>query len=782
MAFDHSQRPYRELRSIVAEKTNKLIVWIGSGLSASAGLPTWPELKDRLIGDLREKARRTESSGPSVLDNAASLAAAESNYWTAFEVLQKHLGSMSYRSVIRAALSPALTAPCPTLYRHVWNLRPAGVLTLNLDRFATKALGELTHGRRMPHEFSGRYAAKYLHLLKTPHPFVANLHGITDDVSSWVFTRSELKRLLKYAGYTTLINSCLTTTTILFIGIRADDIAAGGQLAALTRRGVDAGPHYWLTSRNDYPTDQWAEKAGLQVIRYESDETHSQVLDFFRDILQFVPEENDSSLPPVVPEKSILDSTALPNPQSLVQEDADVIRQKLNARAIGILSPGSRESYAEYEAFAAEYDEAIYRAWYTAPGNQLLGYTLGEEAGHGAFGRVYRATAPDGRQVAIKVLLEDVRRKPELLGSFRRGVRAMRFLRDRGVAGMVAYQEASEIPTFVVMDWVDGPTLSQAVEAHYLDDWDSILRIASDIAGVIRRAHAIPERVLHRDLRPSNIMLDRFYSSPDAWEVVVLDFDLSWHMGALEKSVVHGVLTGYLAPEQIQMTPGCSTRHGAVDSFGMGMTLYYMTSGADPVPEQHMHTGWSQTVYGVAARRGSHWRSLPRRYARVILNATKNDQAERWDITQIHDELQRLRVAHADPQAIVSAELVAEEIAAGLEREYDWDGDSSTAEIRLASGATVRIIGSETERRIVAKMNWNTSGRQERRKVGKWIGSAGEKCVAMLKSAGWQIGGSSFQRKGSIALEAAIRATKASGAVDRQVETMAKIVELLSFE
>ena len=765
MSFDTCQRPYRELRSIIAEKTNKLVVWMGSGLSASAGLPTWPELKSRLIEALREKAGRTAPADAVALSEAADYAAAERNYWTAFEILQRHLGNTSYRSVIRAALNPALTAPCPTMYHDVWRLRPAGVLNLNLDRFATKALGELTQGRRMPHEFAGRHSSSYLHLLRAPYPFVANLHGIADDVSSWVFTRSELKRLLKYSGYATLIRSCLTTTTILFIGIRADDIAAGGQLEALTRTGADVGSHYWLTSRDDYATERWAEQAGLQVITYQADATHSQVAEFFGDIVRYVPEEDDPSPPPIAPENPVPQSEALPSPESLAQAEADVIRRALNSKAIALLRPGSPESYVQYEDFAAEYDEAIYRAWYTAPGNQLLGFTLIDEVGRGAFGRVFRATAPDGRQVAIKVLLEEVRRNPQLLGSFRRGVRAMRFLRDRRVAGMVMYQEASEIPAFVVMDWIDGPTLAEAVEANYLDDWDTILRVACDMAGVIRRAHAIPERVLHRDIRPSNIMFDRFYSHRDDWDVVVLDFDLSWHMGALEKSVVHGALTGYLAPEQIQARPSCSTRHAGVDSFGVGMTLYYLASGTDPVPEQHMHVGWTETVYEVAARRSSRWMSLPRRYARLILNATKNRQADRWDIAQIHDELDRLRVAQADPQGIVSAELLAEEIAAGLERDYEWNEDSSTACFGLTSGAEIRILGDETERRIVANVNWSASGRQERKKVGKWIRPAGERCVGILKKAGWRVNTSNVQLGGSIALEGTIQAKKAAASL-----------------
>ena len=156
----------------------------------------------------------------------------------------------SYRSAIREALRPALTAPCPMAYQYVWKLGVAGVLNLNLDRLATKALSEVSPGR-LPTEFSGRDAGKFLHSLKSPHPFVANLHGIGDDSSTWVFTTGNLKNLLRSKGYQTFIRSCLATTTTFFLGIGDDDIAAGGHIEALTHAGIDTGPHYWLTSRDD---------------------------------------------------------------------------------------------------------------------------------------------------------------------------------------------------------------------------------------------------------------------------------------------------------------------------------------------------------------------------------------------------------------------------------------------------------------------------------------------------------------------------------------------------
>ena len=785
MPFDTRQDSYLAIRSVIAEKTSKLVVWLGSGLSSNANLPTWPQLRARLVSELRAKASGISARDSSSLEVAARRAEREPNCWLAFEILRRKLGASTYRSVIREALRPALTASCPTVYQYVWKLRPAGLLNLNLDRLATMALGQVSP-HRIATEFSGRDVGKFLHSLKSPHPFVANLHGIADDESTWVFTQSDLKGLLASAGYSTFVKSCLATTTTLFVGIRADDVAAGGHIEALTHAGVDAGPHYWLTSRDDIETDSWAEQAGIRVIRYRSEMDHSEITEFFQDILRYVPEDDGTSPPPVVLEHPTVQCTALPDAEHLAKQEAEDIRSILNTHAKRLLGAESAAAYSDYEAFIARYDEAIYRAWYTSstyPRNKLLGFTLLEEVARGAFGRVYRASAPDGRQVAIKVLLEDVRRDPCLLRSFRRGVRSMRFLSERGVDGMVAYQEASEIPAFVVMDWIDGPTLSEAVEARQIEDWTSILRVALQMTEVIRSAHLIPERVLHRDVRPSNIMFDGFYSRPDEWKVVVLDFDLSWHLGALEASVVHNALAGYLAPEQIQATPGASTRHAAVDSFGVGMTLYFLVSGRDPLPSQHKHRDWRETVLKASAKReGENWLSLPYRYTRLVIRSTSDSQADRWDMSQIKDEVERLNAAFLDPTAVASAELLAEEMAARSRREYEWDDDRGTATIDLASGLVIRIAGDESGRVVAVNFNWSSTGEHDRKRVGKWMTGATERCVAALKRAGWRVKTKSVRRPQSIVLEATLSVSDAAKFLARHVDVLRDVTTILNFD
>ncbi len=782
MSFNLQQQSHKSLRSIIAEKTSKLVCWVGSGLSADATLPTWRQLKQCLVQELRDKASDILETDSQSLRLSADSAEKEENCWIAFHILRNKLGKSTYRSVIREALAPALTANCPKAYHYIWRLRAAGVLNLNLDRLATKAYGEVFPGR-LATEFLGRQTGSYLHILKNPNPFVANLHGVADDESSWVFTKGELRHLLKSDGYRTFIQSCLATTTTLFLGISADDIASGGHIEGLTKAGIDPGPHYWLTNRIDISTDIWAERAGIRVIRYRD---HSEVNEFFEDILSYIPEEGPSP-PPVVPEYSLQHQEAqLPSSEQLSQLEADKIREILNNHAKQLLDSGLRDSYSRYHEFTASYDEAIYRAWYTSvssPSNKLLGFTLNEEVARGAFGRVYRANAPDGTQVAIKILLEEIRRDPKLLKSFRRGVRSMRFLKKRNVDGMVAYKEASEIPAFAVMDWIDGPTLFQAQQACQLEDWSSVLKIGLQMSDVIRRAHNIPERVLHRDIRPTNIMLEGFYTSPDNWRVVVLDFDLSWHQGALEQSVVHGALFGYLAPEQIQDIPGASTRHAAVDSFGVGMTLYFMISGKNPLPTEHLRSEWTNTVKAAALRLGStSWSSLPYRYARLITKATEDSQAERWDMSQMKDELERLNEALINPLGVVSAELLAEEITAKSGRDYNWLDDKATAVVQLISGATIGISGNESDRLVVIILNWISRGRQVRKKVGKWMPPAIRRCEKDLRTSGWRIKTKNIQQMESMVLEATLTVERAACTLTEQAGVIAKVAKELSFE
>ena len=280
MAFNSGQPSYEDLRNVVAERTTPLLAWIGSGLSIQAGLPSWSQLKESLLEVLEGKAADLEHRDAEKLRKKAEVIRQQENLWVAFKMLRDNLGKTTYRESIRNEFASASTVEVPTVYRSLWDLRVRGILNLNLDRLATRAHSELKPGTTLA-EFSGRDISRLRQLLNGHHPFVGNMHGVFEDSKSWVFTKEDLDTHLKAEAYRSFIDSCLSTHAILFIGLSADDVAVGGHLERLAALGVETPAHYWLTDRRDAHTDEWAEEAGIRLIRYDATRDHSGVGEFF---------------------------------------------------------------------------------------------------------------------------------------------------------------------------------------------------------------------------------------------------------------------------------------------------------------------------------------------------------------------------------------------------------------------------------------------------------------------------------------------------------------------
>jgi hypothetical protein len=215
------------------------MIWCGAGLSRSAGLPTWRELKEYL--EERADAKlQTMKGGPEKdrLLHRVAESRRTGDYWRAFELLRNALGETTYRSLIRERLSTRVSPP--EVYRKIWQMRIRGVLSLNIDKFASRAFSEVHPGGSL-NEFSGKNASNYLHLLASSSPIVANLHGAWDDHSSWIFTKGALTNLLGNVGYQTFIRSVLATHAVVFLGVSADDVAAGGFLERLLKEDKSVG-------------------------------------------------------------------------------------------------------------------------------------------------------------------------------------------------------------------------------------------------------------------------------------------------------------------------------------------------------------------------------------------------------------------------------------------------------------------------------------------------------------------------------------------------------------
>jgi hypothetical protein len=314
----------------VRERTKRVIVFIGAGLSNAAGLPTWSELIDILISEINRRILQiNDDREKDRLSSITDSINAKPDPWIKFRLIKMALGEATYNGIIRKSLLEGERCPIPEIYKYIWKLPLNGVLNLNLDRLATRAHGELFSGKAL-NEFCGRDANKHIHLLGDTTHFIANLHGITLNTDTWVLTDEELNNLLRNKGYQTFMSNCFGPFVVLFLGISADDIAVGGHLERLRNLKIDFGEHFWITEKATGSKISWAESVGIRIIQYvNSSGNHGEVNEAFEDLLSYIPHE--TTLPPPVHfHITNSQSKALPNPKEIITNNSEDIRQQLN--------------------------------------------------------------------------------------------------------------------------------------------------------------------------------------------------------------------------------------------------------------------------------------------------------------------------------------------------------------------------------------------------------------------------------------------------------------------
>jgi serine/threonine protein kinase/tetratricopeptide (TPR) repeat protein len=216
------------------------------------------------------------------------------------------------------------------------------------------------------------------------------------------------------------------------------------------------------------------------------------------------------------------------------------------------------------------------QAW--LPGLVLAGkYELIEKIGAGGMGAVHAARRLSlGDIVAIKSILPD-RTNARNRARFLREARAVARIRHSNVVQVFDFGEAEDGRPYMVMEFVDGPTLARVLAETGGIAIAQALSLFADVCEAIEAGHR--RGVVHRDIKPGNVMLDR---SDDGAEIVkVLDFGLASMTDDAQEQSRPNALVGtvaYMSPESIE--------HGAVspasDVFSLGVMLYEMITGEVP--------------------------------------------------------------------------------------------------------------------------------------------------------------------------------------------------------
>src|SRR5687768_4227650 len=146
-----------------------------------------------------------------------------------------------------------------------------------------------------------------------------------------------------------------------------------------------------------------------------------------------------------------------------------------------------------------------------APGTAISGrYRIVRRLGTGGMGAVYEADQTAiGRRVALKVVRPELASDPSIVERFRREARAASRIRSPHVVVVHDFGggEDDETPLFLVMEFLEGPTLEERLAAEGALPPREAVEIARQVASALEAAHTAG--VVHRDLKPANVLLPR---------------------------------------------------------------------------------------------------------------------------------------------------------------------------------------------------------------------------------------------------------------------------------
>ncbi len=196
--------------------------------------------------------------------------------------------------------------------------------------------------------------------------------------------------------------------------------------------------------------------------------------------------------------------------------------------------------------------------------------------GAGAFGTVYLARDPQlDRDVALKVPHPAVTQDAKRTERFLREAKAAAGLRHPHIVPLYDAGEDGGL-IYLAYAFIEGSTLAEAIEEERFEPRQAA-EIVRGLAEALAYAHTSTPAVVHRDVKPSNVMIDK-QNRPH-----LMDFGLAFRQDDSEKLTQEGALMGtaaYMAPEQAGGQRGAAL--ATSDQYSLGVVLYEMLTGRTP--------------------------------------------------------------------------------------------------------------------------------------------------------------------------------------------------------
>jgi len=211
------------------------------------------------------------------------------------------------------------------------------------------------------------------------------------------------------------------------------------------------------------------------------------------------------------------------------------------------------------------------------PGTPIGRYEIQRKLGRGGMGTVYVAHDPVlGRMVAIKVFLSDLD-LADARDRFAREARAAAALNHSNIVTIHDFGDLESQP-YIVMEYVQGETLAEVIRRKAPVALGEKLRWIEELCAGVASAHRLG--VIHRDIKPTNLMIDR------TGRLKILDFGIAKMLGTLGANATAAIGTpGYMAPEQIVG----QTIDQRSDLFSIGVVTYELLGYKEAFSGETIH-------------------------------------------------------------------------------------------------------------------------------------------------------------------------------------------------